>query len=408
VIGGADPSGVRVLAATAAVTTVCVFPAFLTGAMAVQLREDLGFSEAGTGFGVAAFFAAAAVSSAALGRLTERVGPALGLRAAAVITAVGQCSIALLARSLGSLLVLLAVTGSANALAQPAANLLIARHLPPNRQGIAFAVKQSAIPVSTLLAGIAVPTIALTVGWKWAFAGASVVALFAAASVPNLPEPARDLTAPRMRPRADVPTATMAVLAIGIALGAAAAGTLGAFLVSAGVDAGFSDGVAALTLSAGSAIGVAVRLLAGVRADRRDGGHLRVVALMLAGGAVAYALLATGDRTIFLLATPLAFGAGWAWPGLFNLAIVRANPSSPAAATGVTQTGTYIGAVAGPLLFGLLADRGSYGIAWLAASAVALAASVAITAGRALLRRDRLAAIESFPTELDQADARRR
>jgi MFS family permease len=395
VIGGADPSGVRVLAATAAVTTVCVFPAFLTGAMAVQLREDLGFSEAGTGFGVAAFFAAAAVSSAALGRLTERVGPALGLRVAALITAVGQCAIALFARSLGSLLVLLAVTGSANALAQPAANLLIARHLPPNRQGIAFAVKQSAIPVSTLLAGIAVPTIALTVGWKWAFAGASVVALFAAASVPNLPEPPRDRAAPRMRPRADVPTATMAVLAIGIALGAAAAGTLGAFLVSAGVDAGFSDGVA-------------VRLLAGVRADRRDGGHLRVVALMLAGGAVAYALLATGDRTVFLLATPLAFGAGWAWPGLFNLAIVRANPSSPAAATGVTQTGTYIGAVAGPLLFGLLADRGSYGIAWLAASVVALAASVAITAGRALLRRDRLAAVESFPTELDEADARRR
>jgi MFS family permease len=182
---------------------------------------------------------------------------------------------------------------------------------------------------------------------------------------------------------------TMAVLSLGIALGAAAAGTLGAFLVSAGVEAGLAPGTAGLTLTLGSAVGITVRLLAGLRADRRSGGHLRVVAIMLALGSVAFALLATGRPGVIVAAVPLAFGAGWAWPGLFNLAVVLANPGSPAAATGITQTGTYAGAVAGPLAFGFLAEHASFGVAWLVAAATAAGASAAIWAGRAMLRRSR-------------------
>ena len=57
------------------------------------------------------------------------------------------------------------------------------------------------------------------------------------------------------------------------------------------------------------------------------------------------------------MAGPLAFATGWAWPGLFNLAVVRVNPSAPGAATGITQTGTYLGAVVGPVLFGVVAEH---------------------------------------------------
>jgi MFS family permease len=332
-----------------------------------------------------------------LGRVTERIGPAHGLRIAAVCTAVGQLAVAGFARSLGSLLGLLAVTGTANALAQPAANLLIARHVPEHRQGIAFAVKQSAIPLSTLLAGVAVPAVALTVGWRWAFVGAAALAVAAAIAVPQIDGPPLEAAARAQRPTPDVPFATLVLLAVGISLGAASAGTLGAFLVSAAVESGWGESVAGLTLTLGSAIGITVRLLAGARADRRDGGHLRVVSRMLAGGAVAYALLATGDQWVLLAATPLAFGAGWAWPGLFNLAIVRANPSSPAVATGITQTGTYIGAVAGPLLFGFISERQSYAAAWSLAAVIALAGSLAIAAGRHRLRRGRPEPLGALP-----------
>ena len=173
------------LVTTAAVSTVCVIPPFLIGATAVQLRDDLGLSSSGTGLAVGVFFAAASLASTPLGRLTERHGPAPSLRAAAAITATCQLGLAALARSMPVLLAFLAVGGSANALAQPAANLLLARDLPVRRQGLGFAIKQASIPIATLLSGLAVPTIALTVGWRWAFVASAGLATASIATVPT-------------------------------------------------------------------------------------------------------------------------------------------------------------------------------------------------------------------------------
>lgn len=355
------PSPGAVLAATAAVTTACVLPSFLLGAMAVQVRRDLGFDETGVGLAFAAFFAAASLASAPLGRVTERAGPVRSLRQAGFVSGAACLAVAATARSLATLVPVVAVAGAANALCQPAANLLIARAVPARRQGFAFAVKQSAIPASTLLAGLAVPALALTVGWRWGFVAAAAASWAAAALVPAGalgPAPLRAGVEPGQGP--DVPMRVMAVLAIGIGFGAAAGGTLGSFLVSAAVDGGLSEGGAGWLLTAGSLVGIAVRLAAGVRADRRIGGHLRVVALMLLAGAGAFAVLSTTSTAAYVVAGPLGFCTAWAWPGLFNLAVVRANPSRPAAATGITQTGTYLGAVSGPLLFGVLAQAWSY------------------------------------------------
>ncbi|MGH9001122.1 MAG: MFS transporter [Acidimicrobiia bacterium] len=385
----------RILLGVAAGTTACVLPPFLFGAMAVQMREDLGFSEAGTGLGVGAFFAAGALCSAVLGRRAERVGASKALQAAVLWAAITQLGVAVLARSLSGVLILLGLAGAANAMAQPAANLLISQALPAQRQGLAFAVKQAAIPFSTLVGGLAVPTVALTVGWRWAFVGAAAVSVAAVAAVPPLaPRTIPDTTGAFSAERA--PWRTMMMLSAGIALGAAAAGMLGAFLVSAAADAGLEPGAAGLCLTLGSVVGLASRLLAGVRADRRGGGHLRVVAVMLALGSVSYLLLALHRPALYLASVPLAFGAGWAWPGLFNLAVVRANPGSPAAATGITQTGTYRGAVAGPLVFGVVAEHSGFGAAWLLAAAASAAAAAAIWVGRNMLRRSR-AAVAGLP-----------
>jgi predicted MFS family arabinose efflux permease len=302
--------------------------------------------------------------------------------------------VAATARSFATLLVPLAVAGAANAVCQPAANLLIARAVPPNRQGLGFAIKQSAIPMATLLAGFAVPSLALTLGWRWAYVAAAALALGTVPLVPATPPPPPPaepaLTDPeqqrqRRQRKADVPAGLMVLLTIGIGFGAAAGGTLGSFLVSAAVDAGISEGAAGLLLTAGSLAGIVVRLAAGAQADRRDGDHLRVVALMLAVGAGTFALLATGQPWAYVFAGPAGFCTAWAWPGLFNLAVVQANPSYPAAATGITQTGTYIGAVSGPLLFGVLADHTSYPVAWLVAAGFAVVAAAVMAVGQSRL-----------------------
>ena len=376
------------LAGTAAVTTACVLPSFLLGAMAVQVGRDLGFDASGVGYAFAVFFGAASLGSAPLGRLTEGRGPVLSLRVAALVSAGASLVVASTAQSLAGLMAPVAVAGAANALCQPAANLLIARAVPADRQGFAFAVKQAAVPFSTLLAGAAVPALALTVGWRWGFVGAAALSLASGAILRADPTtggagPARTKSERR---GSDVPFPVMAMLAVGIAFGAAAGGTLGSFLVSAAVDGGLSEGSAGWLLTAGSVAGIVVRLLAGMQADRRDGGHLRVVAIMLVLGAGAFALLAISEPWSYVVAGPLGFCTAWAWPGLFNLAVVRANPTRPAAATGITQTGTYIGAVSGPLLFGVIADHAGFRTAWLVAVGFAVLAAAAMTRGRAQLR----------------------
>ncbi len=358
----------------------------------MQLRADLGFGESGLGLAIGAFFAAAALSSAALGHAAERFGPRTAMRASAAGSAFALLGVAVAARNFAALLLWLAIGGVANALAQPAANLFIARTVRDARLGIAFAVKQSGVPVATLLGGLAVPGIALTIGWRWAFVAAALLPMAGGIALPGVRRDLESDPAPAPSPTPPKPTSLrpLIVLGAGIGFGAAAAGTLGAFLVNAAVAAGIDEGSSGLLVSAGSAIGIAVRLLAGSRADRRTGGHLRVVSLMLVAGAASYGLFATGRPVLLVLATPLAFGAGWGWPGLFNLAIVRAHPSAPGAASGVTQTGTYLGAVIGPVAFGAVVEMASYGAAWALAAAFALAGAATITAGRSLLRRANL------------------
>ena len=141
--------------------------------------------------------------------------------------------------ALNLLLAFLVVAGAANALAHPAANLLLARNLPIHRQGLGFAIKQAAIPLATLLSGFAVPSIVLSVGWRWAFVASAALALASIATVPRAAGPGalpRD-AGTRGGRSGDLPLGVMGWLAAGVALGAASAGTLGAFFVSAGVDA---------------------------------------------------------------------------------------------------------------------------------------------------------------------------
>ena len=72
----------------------------------------------------------------------------------------------------------------------------------------------------------------------------------------------------------------------------------------------------------------------------------------------------------------------------FNLAVVRARADRPGAATGITQTGTYLGAVTAPLAFGALVEAtDSYAAGWTFAAAWALVAAGVMAIGNRRLRR---------------------
>jgi MFS family permease len=377
-----------------AVATAGVVPAFLTGGMAVQIRAEFGFGEGALGLAVAVFFAASALASVVSGRVVERVGSSLGMRLAAAVSAVSLLAVSALAGSWWGLVACLVIGGLGNSISHPATHLFLAREVPQGRQGLAFGVKQAAIPVATLLAGLAVPLIATTVGWRWAFASCAALALCVVLLVPGGGE--GGLRHVKEARAGDVPLTPLVLLALGIGLGSAAANPLGAFTVESAVAAGIEVGVAGLLLALGSAAGVAVRVVVGHLADRMNSGRLRLVAGMLGVGTVGFVLLSSGAIPLLVLGVVLAFAAGWGWPGLFNFAIVKTNPRAPAAATGITQTGASSGAAAGPLAFGFVVEGSSFGTAWLLYGALALVSAVTILVGRHMLLRARLATPELY------------
>ena len=89
-------------------------------------------------------------------------------------------------------------------------------------------------------------------------------------------------------------------------------------------------------------------------------------------GAIGVLIVATRSPVAVVVGSLLAFATGWVWPVLTNFAIVRVNRAAAAAATGITQTGVYLGVFAGPLLAGVLIETAGYAVMWLCVAVVML------------------------------------
>ncbi len=175
--------GRRAVLAAVSVNLVAVFPLFLTGAMAVQIGRGLGVKPTSIAILASLFALATVTGSAPLGARVGSWGVRRSLRISSVCAAIALLLIAV-SPSVIVLGLALVVGGLANALGQPAGNSLVAAQVSPQRYGLGFAIKQSGIPLATLLGGLAVPIVALTVGWRTAFAIAAVAALVAMTLVP--------------------------------------------------------------------------------------------------------------------------------------------------------------------------------------------------------------------------------
>jgi MFS family permease len=371
-------------ASGALTTTIAVsIPVFLVGGLAVQIGDELGFSPAGLGLAVSAYFGASALASVPAGALVERYGATTISRCGIGLASASLLGIAVGARSLWSLVAILALGAAANALGQLASNSSLAQHVPPRRQGLSFGVKQAAIPVCTLLAGVAVPAVALTLGWRWAFVLAAVLA---AGVLPLVP--AEHASGRRARTGSgDRATGALVVLGVAATLAAAAANALGTFLVDSAVTRGISPGPAGLALTLGGAVCAAARITGGWQADRMPRRQVGVIAGLLATGAIGLLLLAVPGTPALVAGVVLGFGLGWSWPGLMNFAVVRLHPQAPAAATSITQTGVYAGGCVGPLTLGTVASTAGYPTMWVVAAASMLSAAGLMVVGSTLLRR---------------------
>jgi MFS family permease len=356
-----------------------VLPGFLAASLAPRIDGDFTFGASELGLAVAAFYAVCTVASSPCGHLVERIGPVAAVRASAAATLVCALGVALLAQSGAALIVALLVGGLGNAAAAPAAGALVNHHVAPGRKGMALGAMQAGAPLGSLLAGLALPVIAIPVGWRWAYVVVGVLALIAAVVPPPTPRP--DAQTGGRRRRGLTPVHALAITA---ALASCATTGLVSFLVLYGIDTGMSETAAGVVLAVMSVGAVLSRVAVGAVADRTGRDPERTVAVMLAVSAAGYLLLLVGEPAAVVAAALLVGSVGWAWPAALTVAVVRRAPEAPAWAVGVLMSGLFLGAIAGPLLVGLLVETGgSYVPAWLATAVLAMLAGATVgVAGR--------------------------
>jgi cyanate permease len=375
---GSERIAWRVILPAFLATTAGILPGFLNAGLAVQIRADLGLSLSRLGALIGLFFAVSGLVSPVAGRWSERLGWATSLRISVSLSALSLLGIAWLGRDLPTLSVFLVIGGIGGALGQVSSNLAVARCVAGERLGFVFGLRHASVPAAAALAGAAVPGIALTVGWRWAFVGGALLAVIAGVAVPaseqrysvNSPTPAG---ASPGRPATSMKL--LVILSIAVGVGIAGVDGFTAFLVSYSVDIGFGETSAGLLLTVGSITGMTARLVFGWLIDFVHWRDLTTIAAMMAIGGAGVVVLNLGGTTGLLVGGMVVFAAGWGWSGLFTYAVVRANPGAPASASGVTQVGKYFGAATGPPLFGFIAENASFHVAyWFTTSVLVLAA----------------------------------
>ena len=372
------------LGASTVSVVLAALPIFLLGALAVFVRADLGFSETQLGITVSLYYLVSAIASAPSGRWAERLGARRGMALAASGSVTALLLMAVAARSWMTVTIIMQIAAVVNGLSLSASNLGLLQSIQ-QRRGLAFGFKQSSGPLATLIAGASVPVIALTIGWRWAFVIAAILGVPLIASGIRRP----GATASRRRgSRKDIDVAALRVLALSTGLAVVGGSSLGTFYVESAVAAGIEPGIAGTLLAVGSACGVAGRVMWGWVADRVWEPQFTVLAGMLGAGAIGFAGVgAASGASVLVPATILVFAAGWGWPGLFYHAITARSPKAPAVATGIVASGIYGGGVAGPVVFGFIAEHVSYLAAWLFVAVALLASAVFMLIGGAMLER---------------------
>ncbi|GMQ85744.1 MAG: hypothetical protein BMS9Abin07_1312 [Acidimicrobiia bacterium] len=359
-------------------------PVFLLAASFLQLEADIGLSITGLGALTAAFFLTAAVASAPLGRVVERIGWQRAMKINCVGSAAVLVAIALFARGVAVFVALLVLAGAAYGLANPAANKALAEQVDASRRGITFGLKHAGIPASTLLAGLAVPVLILTVGWQFSFAFAALLAGAVWVLVATDRDPPLHEAGSSTPGRSALTTVDLATLAGASALSTAAAISLGTFLVVASVEeAALSEAQGGMLLFAGSLASIVARVIVGAITDRVGGRGFIGLTVLMGTGSLVFLLLSPATGLVFAMLVMAAFATGWGWAGLMTFTVVNANASTVAASSGITQAGIFLGAGLGPIVLGWTIENTSFAVSWaLVSVSLLIAAAIIVVVGR--------------------------
>lgn len=395
------PSPGLTIGVVSASASLALVPAFLVGATGPFIRADLGFGAGVLGLLVSTYWMAMALSGTLGGRLVQRRGASSGLRGGVLLACIALSLVAL-APVTPVLFVGIALGGVASAIITPATDLAVIQRVPERWLPIAFGIKQSSLPAASLLAGVGVPVLALTLGWRWTFVAVMLLALptllFVSSSWNTPSRGAPALTG-------DAAGATsvqrdLRPLVVGMGLAMAAVSATGAFYVESALGKGIGAGTAGVLLAAGSALGIAGRFVFTWQLSSSPRPFVVVAALTTVGAVGIVGIAAAQTVVMLLLATLVAFGTGWGWNGLFTHAVVASHRDTAARASGLLVAASATGGVLGPSSFGLLATSAGMSVAWsLAATEMLLASALWAWASRPGRRSSRREAAGSVAAD---------
>ena len=250
----------------------------------------------------------------------------------------------------------------------PASAVLLRRHVPAGRLGLAFSMKQAGVPAGAILAGLCLPAIAQVWGWQAAILAVSALGLGAVLLVQpfrsryDAPSPAEVRAASGrwidLRALAD-PSGHRDIRRLMVfgALLAVVQGSVNAFLVTYLVTVlGHSLVLAGSLYSLYQLVGIAGRIASGWLADRAAG-RIRMLAIIGAATGAAAILLsgltAATPLTLLVLCVVFAGLVIGSWNGILLAEVTDAVPEGQVPeANNVTAIGIFAGFVLGPALFG--------------------------------------------------------
>jgi ACS family hexuronate transporter-like MFS transporter len=157
-----------VVALLFAATTINYMDRQVLGILAPTLQRELRWSETDYGAIVSWFSLAYGVGLLLMGRVLDRIGARLGFSFAIVVWSLAAMAHAF-ARTVGGFSLARATLGLGEAGNFPGAVKAVAEWFPKKERALATGVFNAGSNVGAIVAPIAVPWIALTWGWQWAF-----------------------------------------------------------------------------------------------------------------------------------------------------------------------------------------------------------------------------------------------
>ncbi|MGA8136763.1 MAG: MFS transporter [Pseudomonas gingeri] len=339
---------------------------YAVGALGSYLVADLRIEPGALGYLTLSAFGFAALLSLWAGALVNRFGSRRSLMLLFAIAALAYGLIGLVPGFYG-LVMAVAVCGIAQALANPATNLLIAESLAPQKKAAVVGLKQAGVQISALVAGLLLPGLAQRFGWRLALVAVVPVAVLLAFSVP-LVAPRHLGKSPPMRfalkrPNAALSLLMMVQLCAGIALSSFVT-FLGLFSTAQGMSTLQTGGLVA----AFGIMGILARVLLTPLGGRlHDESLLLLVLLVLAALAVWVTSQASDQRLWVLWLGTIGMGSTAVATNAIAMSMLLRDPAfgAPAVAAGMLSVGFFSGFALGPPVFGALIRAGlSFDLAW--------------------------------------------